>query len=594
MGKRGFLLIFLLIFLFATVALSQESELNEESQKVDLAFKCLINRTGNSCQNVNTIQDLSLVILTNADNVESCVSKLEQNLSKGLNSHRVRDVALATLALNNRGKSTNTLKNWLKNRTIVPDNIYWFIQQDSDKETKCTIKYDNLVDEFSVGPTKKITLSKKSSCFEVYKSYFLKVDPTCYGKTFEFNCLEDYTISVMYSDNINSNPLSTNTIYLQDKSKFSSAYSAVRVSVNSKCFPNKVGINTCSYEDSLWATYALSELSEDVRDLFPYLSSASSLASSKSYLPNAFLSIFSGANSVFETELYGEQREDGSWIAPNTAYDKFYDSALALLSLGIKTEQTKKTENWLWFNQEDNGCWGGNNIRDTSMILWSVVRKENSTGVFETAYCEAAGYACVPESLCSVENNLGTDFFCSGVGITCCKEPIKNTCAKMGGEKCATGYTCSGTKAVASDTPDCCLGTCTSLIPDIDDDKSECEEAGHICLSSCSTGEYERVSYECSGTKMCCKRIYANTPNEEVPLWIWIMVAILVAGVIVIIFIYKEKIKMLLFKSKVKSNASKSPQPGGSPVPPYGRPPYPPRRPPYPPRNYGTLRRDLK
>ena len=77
----------------------------------------------------------------------------------------------------------------------------------------------------------------------------------------------------MYSDNINSNPLSTNTIYLQDKSKFSSCIFC-KSKCKLKCFPNKVGINTCSYEDSLWATYALSELSEDVRDLFPYLSSA--------------------------------------------------------------------------------------------------------------------------------------------------------------------------------------------------------------------------------------------------------------------------------------------------------------------------------
>lgn len=593
MDKKVIILCFLVLIMSVFVCAENTTD-NNNSSKINLAFQCLQNKTRTACDEVKNIQDLSLVILSNPSNVQNCVSILEKNVSKNdkLITLRIRDVAMATLALKSQGKDVSDLKKWLINRTITPTNIHWFIQQYSDGETSCTIK-GNETTSFTVGPTNKITLAT-SNCFNAYKSYWLEIEPSCYGKNFEINCESNYQISIMYTNKILTNKDAPDTFYILGESTSASAYNSLKFKVNSKCFPSKYGDTDCSYEDTLWAAYVLHELGEDITPLLSYLNALSTTSSNEAFLPEAFL-VLLNTSSVYEDKLYNLQKSDGSWKAINSNYDEYYDTSLSLLALGLDTENTLLAENWLWYNQGTNGCW--NNIRDTALILWSVVKKTGSTGTQTTNYCNVAGYSCVSNILCSTEN-VKEDLYCAGTNVVCCTEnPIKK-CTSIGGQVCNTGLVCNGTETVAKDVEKCCIGNCIkeTITSTTNTTKSECEEEGYACMSSCGSN-YAEVEYDCTGSKICCKRLASTTQtDDEIPVWVWAMIGVVILGVIIIVYIYRERIKMFLFKSKMKNNSNNNPQQGGNtpgsrpPFPPGARPPYPPRRPMYyPPRFYENM-----
>jgi len=114
---------------------------------------------------------------------------------------------------------------------------------------------------------------------------------------------------------------------------------------------------------------ALLKTGHDISEFIPYIISMA--GSNKQYLPDAFIYTLTNYND-YATELIANQKLGNYWVADNSANDKFYDTSLALVSLGSSSsEQATKAKSWLLFSQGTNGCWQ-NSVKDTAIALWAL------------------------------------------------------------------------------------------------------------------------------------------------------------------------------------------------------------------------------
>jgi len=582
MKRVGILIILLMVFFSMCFVIAEDETVNDS--RVQRAFDCLEAKVGGGCADTDNIQEIALTILATPDNVyDGCVNKLKANVQNN-NLGSVRDTALGILALKHAGEDYSVLETWLLGRAINPKDIIWYLQQDSDSETNCSLKYNSSSYNFNVKKTKKIDSQDLGVCFSpVSSSFWLEINPICYGTNFEVACDKDFITNLLYFDARHKE-----TFYVLDNTEEVGAYGSANIMVKSKCFPSSANSAQCSFEDTAWGAYVLSLLGYDVSSFLPYITAAST--ENKQFSPNVFLYLLDPLNTEISTQLIKEQNTNGLWW---NGVSKYYDTGLVLLALGMNQEQTRRAEDSLWFTQADNGCWANKQL-DTAMILWAVERRD---GVVDSSeiLCEDAGYYCTPESACSVDDDIGSSYFCDGgITTTCCKNPVVNLCSDAGGVECATGKVCSSKEIKTKDSDFCCTTSCVSPETEEEDEDSECILANHRCLSSCDSQYYEPVNYDCDGSKICCKMLPSQDNEEGVPWWIWILVGSIVIVLVVIGIIYKEQIKLLLFKSKSKmdKNPSGNNLNGGIPPRP-GQPPFPPSRYGVPPRRPMPPRRSM-
>ncbi len=566
-------LITLLIF-SVSFTLADDTIINETSN-VERAFACLEEKVGPDCKEIENVREIALTILAKPDNVyNGCVKKLQTKI-KNDNLGSVRDTALGVLALKHAGKDYDELVEWLEDQVINSNDIIWYLQQDSEEASKCSLKYNSTTSFFEVKETKKIESVSLGECFSPTSSKFwLEVIPKCYEKEFEIGCDKGFIANLLYFNKKNPE-----VVFVSDNTQEGGANEFVKLKVNSKCFTSGSS-KECSFEDTIWGAYVLSELNKDTSAFLPYITAMAE--DNKGFSPYVFLYLLNPLNSINILEP-DTNTEIGFWH--KKAYDKYYDTSLVLLVLGINQEQTRNAENAIWFNQGDNGCWV-NSVKDTAMILWATEQRQ---GLNEptTAKCEDAGFICVPSLECSVDDDLGDKYFCEGTANICCnKRPV--TCKESGGQICEEGKVCSTTVKKTEDTDSCCLGSCNNPEVDSDDPEEECVTAGFKCLTSCDSKYYEEVSYACDGNSVCCKRFPSSDPEEDsVPWWIWVLIIAIVVALGIIVYVYREQIKLLLFKSKSKMGkgpVSNNPSNGSVPPGYGGRPPMPPGRYRAPPR----------
>jgi len=128
-----------------------------------------------------------------------------------------------------------------------------------------------------------------------------------------------------------------------------------------------------------------------------------------------------------------------------------------------------------------------------------------------TVFCEEAGFYCMPKSLCSSDNVLDNQYYCSGLTNVCCKEHERQTCGEIGGVICPSDQVCQGYITEAKDTNFCCLAGCAEPKPET----TECEEAYYACYENgCPVG-YGENDNDCSGQGVCCQYIQPIPPEKS-------------------------------------------------------------------------------
>ncbi|MBT6690154.1 hypothetical protein HN903_03695 [archaeon] len=577
----AFLTLFLILFSFSTVAategddctsdndcdtdeICEDDECTEEAisdeDKIEEAFECLEERA-DDCSSLTT-QELALTIMATPDNIfDDCVEELEDRESSD-HWGNIRDTALAIIALNHAGKDTEPSEDWLLDQTQTPTDLIWYIQQDSNLETECHIAYDSQDFTVTIGEDKKIN-SNAGSCLSLAQlNFWLQVDTDCYEETFQIECDEDFIASLLYKNSQSS------TIYVLDQTLSSPAFGSIELSVDSQC----LGESSCEYEATLWGALALLDTDHEVEEFMPYIIASSE--ANERYLPEAFIYLLTSYED-YANNLVSEQKLGNYWEAKSTPYNKYYDTALALLALtSSSSEQVTEAKDWLLFSQSSNGCWQ-NSVMETAMVLWALEGKagrSSSSGGSSVTMCEEADFFCIPESECILGQDVSDNYFCGiGTSICCTDENIK-TCSEYSGEVCLENKVCIGNSKRASDTDNCCTGSCEDRA-----EETECEANFYSCKDTCSDLQEPISTYSCDQGQTCCKT--KTTTDEGSVWWIWLLIVLIIAVLIAIGYVYRDNLKLYWFqlRSKFKKDkGNKGTSPKGPGLPP--RPGFPPVR----------------
>ncbi|MCK4649903.1 hypothetical protein KAT36_01595 [Candidatus Pacearchaeota archaeon] len=568
--KKRYTIIILFFLLFAsTLVLATDNETTDQA-KIEQAFDCLEEKA-KDCSGLTT-QEVALTILATPDNIfDDCVDEL-QNRESSDNWGNVRDTALAILALKHAGKNTEGAEEWLIKQNQTPTDLTWYLQQDSNEETECHIGYDGKDFTINIGTDKKIDEDAGSCLTRAQSNFWLQVNENCYDKKFIIECNKDFMANLIYRNK--NSPI----IYVLEGTESSPAFGSIELEIKSKCF----GDGSCNYESTIWATLALLKTGHNVAEFIPYVIAMSN--TNERYLPEAFIYMLTNYED-YASSLIESQKLGNYWEAESSAYNRYYDTSLALIALASSNaEQITNAKNWLFFSQGSNGCWQ-NSIRETAIALWALEGKtgKTSTGSSVT-YCTEAGYFCIPATECPSSEDVGDNYFCPSLSDTCCLTESLKRCSEYGGQQCSPTEVCTGNSRKAIDTDTCCTGSCQERPPEDQPKENECEANFYTCMDACSEFQEPMPTYACDEGQVCCRTKTTAPAAEKTLWWIYVLVVLIVTVLVAIAYVYKEQLKLYWFQIKSKFKKDKGEKgfpPRGPRFPP--RPGFPPVRRPRPP-----------
>src|SRR3989344_822716 len=576
MSKKSVFILLIILFSIS-FALAQNTSNNNsvpapppsDTSIVNKAYQCLQSQVDSKDTNSISLQEAIFGILALGSN-SKLISVIDGKIVSGNHwqeSNPLKDTSQVMLAYNKIGKNTDEIKKWILSKKQPATDLTWYLEIDVDnhQSSQCTLSYGSVKQTVTIN--EDMTLSgNPGSCLTISQGgFWLRVANTCIDNNFTISCDEDFTTSTLYQRTGSS------TIFVSSTAHSSSALGSTAETIKSKFLSSSS--NSCDYEGTLWAAVALDKSKTEISEYLPYLLALSE--SNKRFIPSSFLHILTDGQDQY-SELIQLQQQSKFWQAPSTPYGRYYDSALAILSLqGTNSIEESNSKAYFESIVGSDGCWNNNNIRDTGFLLYagwsravSSTGSNGSSGSGQT--CESVGKSCTSIFTCSeLEGEPLENYRCSGTKVCCSKSPVVESCLVLNGKLCLSTESCSGTSVQSTDGS-CCMGTCNS-IPSSD----ECSLAGAKCFDSCNKDE-EQLSSSCiDSAKVCCK---PSTPSsgQGSSLWIWIISLVILIALVVVAILMRDKIKMRLFKFRNKSSGQ--PQTGSS----SGKPPFPPFRGPIP------------
>lgn len=559
MEKREFVLSILFLFLIINISLASSAEGN-----LSKAYDCLKSQIGTDCSKTGLSLDakiFSLLVLRD----EKCRSQIIAASKKvseteecwpALSSSStcsVKTTAQVILAMDKMGYDTEKAKKWLLAQKGISSALVWYLQIDSEEATTCTITFGgndlggtkNGVGEqvvnLKIGLDKKIT-ELDGTCFSKDRGdYWLKINANCY-REFHIECDKTFLTNLIYKENEDSS-----VFFILDSNTPNSEGETIE-SIKSYCLKQE---NKCDYEATLWAAFAFSYVgnTSSADSLVPYLKANSEKTENSKYLPDAFL-YYLTADSNFRDSLLSKPKYiKSSTKTPPVGYwqvssDKFYDTAVAVLSLTSSQDESAKTraQNWFLQNQDTSGCWKNNAnadiARDTALILFSAW--DQNTFIPKECYDDSncdTGKKCFKgqcvlndtECLENTEKDDCTDSLkpvCDNSKCVPCigdSDCSNNTayCSEEGDYKCA----CEDNQCVQCSYPEDCSNDITNSFF-LDQDKTFCLLDDFLCVQClenddcldgkvCSTTTHTCVpcknTDECDSGKVCNKDL---TPDK--------------------------------------------------------------------------------
>jgi hypothetical protein len=351
MKKEGVLILFLIIslliiseFIFAT-----------EEEHVLLGYSCLENKISQKTCNSMTFEEKVFSLMSVGECRDSLLSDRSSNFCWPKSSCNVKSTAQAVFALNDKKFNTTLSNNWLLTQTKVTTDLQWFLEIDTYSPSNCEIEYKGGKYTLLINAERKLSSSNLGACLKINpNAYWINISSSCYNTEFHISCDSRYLTTLLFKKLDNSY-----TIHVLGETHSGSPYANVTEKVDALCFKDG---NSCTYEGTLWATFALWTQGYDVSKFIPYLTALRD--SNSRYLPEAFLFFMTGK---FEGDLLFKQKQSSYW---EESGDRYYDTALALWPFKYKEISEKEiAKEWLLNVQSREGCWNSGNIRDTAFIL---------------------------------------------------------------------------------------------------------------------------------------------------------------------------------------------------------------------------------
>ncbi|MEM2017763.1 MAG: hypothetical protein QW585_00895 [Candidatus Pacearchaeota archaeon] len=539
--KRGFFVAFFIALLVLTFFVSAQEEMQIKRVYSWLQTKTLGKWNALSTKehvfSLLALQEKLSISQKNAS-LKALIAKSKDNACWPQASCNAVETAIAKIALDNFAlefpwleTSSEKASDWLLNKTIVfmPENFYLQIIQPAKKEILCIISYDTGSCEIKVKSDDKIEM-QACSCFSS-ETYWLKVRTECARKNFSITCNESAFASFLFKkDNEWFVTSSVVSVPLPP--------SNASIGITSYC----IGDSTCDYEATLWTAYAFRNEKEKAKIFLPYL--VMQAETEKRFLPEAFLYAITG-KEIYSNKVAALQGNDGFVLAPGSAYNKYYDSAIAKI-MNVAINETKLKEK-LMREQRRDGSWSCsglsncNEIRENSLIVYafwpsylSLLPECEQQGLTCVTNCSSAGgkkenYECDEGKECcnlssySCEERYGTcmalvscpsgyvkvPYSCKPEQICCKPYNISACVSEINGKFCQINQQCSGNAVVSAEYPTqerCCLGSCVAMT-------QTCSELdGEICQPPLSCPYDKQLS--ASDTLYCCMKNFC-LPSEQ-------------------------------------------------------------------------------
>ncbi len=523
--KKGYVFVLFAIIISILIINSIQTALSYETEETAIpqAYKWLINHTKNKWDSLTIKQDsFSLLALSCNSTYSKQGNKSLLNLSyysSNSSSGKIRcwkesgkatsssqcklvETSLAKLALNELGGNTSAVDTWLlSNKRVFTTGIYWFLQIDiaRGKEAYCEVMYSNQMQNVSIHADKTVSINgviTPNACVEsVFRNYWFKLKQSeeCYGNEYLIKCFgnestaDPVTANLLYRNNTNdprtsffvSSEISQGTLgFINQLGEEEQTPGIMELNTPSYCLANPSDpAGTCDYEGTAWATYVWNKegKEENVNLFLPYLIVYSSF--NEKYFPETFLSTLVGSEYTEEIlkeeqRLRKPQSNDywSFWLNQPLLYGQFYDTPLAVLSLGTSVSNVSENKDYLlghiardysWVNTFDAAP-NPNTHRDTAFILW--VFWPNycpgfEEGPVEPNDCEAQGIFYKCKESCDANEIPWSIFSCPDY-LTCCSNVTggnQDECLAKGGE-CLNEITCPGGYGQFNDVTSCSDG----------------------------------------------------------------------------------------------------------------------------------------
>lgn len=551
--KKGVFVFILFSIFLVSFAVAQDETID------DKAYDCLKERFNQTeCDGLST-EGKIFALLT--------LGKCEDEIREDSNyKSDIKLTSQAILALDKVGIDTDDPVEWLWEQNKTPTDMVWYLQIDSSKATSCSISYGSTTSTINIGDDKKIDSNAGACLTRASGNYWLQINANCYDEEFEITCGQS-TDSLTFKTNLLFKRPNENTIHVSSVTHSEDGGGTTEEKVSIQCF--KKG-NNCDFEGTLWAALILDYIDskEDLSPIEFYLTTSYDLH--PEFLPQSFLYSLTDLDK-FEDELIQSQNNDGSWKKGDNRY---YDTALALLSIPSESVSWKNAVSWLEEKQMENGCWNENSFLDTAFTLYSVwPRGVSISGVDGGTTtggesCTDAGYFCMSGINCG--GSILNAYDCDGFKKCCDKEQSLETCSDLKGDICNSNQQCTGGDSENTFDLDsgqtCCVGGACEEKATV---SFTCESSGGICrIGDCNSNE-EISSETCEYNDKCC---IEKTTKEKNYLWIWILILLILIALAAIAIVKKDKVREYWFR--LKSKFKKTP-----PSPPArGRPGRPIRR----------------
>ena len=542
MSKKGLIvLIFSVVFVLFLASFAFALE-NESADSIAKAYTCLKNKI--SEKNVSTLSlgeaTFSVLALGRQDLLDRVKSFKDDSYScwpKG--ACKLKETAQALLAYKRTGQDTTSIKDWLLSKNTTASELEWLLEIDTDGvASSCTVTSGQKTSTITISEDAKIQGNLAGSCFTLaLGDYMLKVtsSSSCLRNNISISCDKNFVTSMLYKK------VNGDTLFVLPEATSVSPGASTTEKINGECL--RAGTSgACDYEGTLWAAFALNELSPkvDVSRFIPYL--LASEEDNVAKFPSAFLYMLLNGPDQFDLIMQQQkqgQREGESWWEVSGSSGKFYDTSLAMWALGGKTEIASTME-YLLKIQGSEGCWNNNNVRDTAFILYSgwLHPPEVVIGPSPGALCEPT-YSCENLMACLDASGTVKDGFECPAGKSCCTVKVSGQpCTALGGQLCASGQTCTGTFSDESSDGRCCVGgVCEAAPPQVTD---TCTPAGGTCETACGDNE-EPLSQTCLAEQKCCIAV-----GGGLSAWIYILIVLIILTALGIIF--RNKLKMSWYK----------------------------------------------
>ncbi|MDP6845952.1 MAG: hypothetical protein QF460_03285, partial [Candidatus Nanoarchaeia archaeon] len=362
MKKLGAILFVLILALAFVVAQDNETNGDDETtDPVEKAYQCLEDQIEEKEQSSLSLQDaiFGMLAIGSDSKLEGVIDDHAGDNCWPSSSCDMKETSQVLLAYQRADKTTDDIEEWIISKEKTTTELTWYLEIDitSHETASCDLTYDD--NTYTITINEDMSLSGNSgNCLPISSNgNWLRVNNNndCLDKTFKISCDKDFITTLLYQGT------NSQSYFVSPETHSATSLGTTEETINSKCFSTGT---SCDYEGTLWAALSMNNLGNDDSPYLPYLLALAE--SNQNYLPSAFLYMLTGGNDQYN-ELVQSQQQGQYWQA-GTTYNRFYDTALAILALRGSSASTEleAAKTYLLGTQTSNGCWNNNNIRDTA------------------------------------------------------------------------------------------------------------------------------------------------------------------------------------------------------------------------------------